>query len=107
MSSSPGRRPSPQGIDVDGETLAVDAVKQVGVGGNFLGQRHTRRHMKDVWRPRLLDRAPWEAWVAGGRRGAADAADELAAELLAKHEVEPLDGERSAVLQRIIATAGL
>ncbi len=96
-----------QGITVDDETLALEAIKQVDICGNFLGQRHTRQHMKDVWRPRLLDRSPWEAWVAGGRRDAADNAAGLAAELLAKHEVEPLDDERAAILQRIIATAGL
>ena len=63
--------------------------------------------MKDVWRPRLLDRSPWDAWVAGGRQGAADRAAELAGSLLAAHEVEPLDAEPAATLERIIATAGL
>ena len=44
------------GIQVDDETVALDAIRRVGIGGNYLGQRHTRTHMKDVWRPRLLDR---------------------------------------------------
>ena len=34
------------GVMVDDETIALDAIKQVGIGGNFLGQRHTRRHMQ-------------------------------------------------------------
>ena len=63
--------------------------------------------MKDVWRPRLLDRASWDAWVAGGRQGAAERAAELAGTLLAGHEAEPLDAEPAATLERIIATAGL
>ena len=58
------------GIEVEDETIALDAIKQVGIGGNYLGQRHTRRHMKDVWRPRLLDRSMWDAWIASGREGA-------------------------------------
>jgi len=95
------------GIEVDDETLAVAAIKQVDICGNFLGQRHTRRHMKDVWKPRLLDRTPWDAWVAGGRQGAAEKAAELAGALLAGHEIEPLDAEPAATLARIIATAGL
>lgn len=95
------------GIPVDEETLAVDVIRQVDACGNFLGQKHTRRHMKDVWRPRLLDRTAWDAWVAGGRKGAAEKAVELAGTLLAQHEVALLDAETEAKLQRIIATAGL
>jgi trimethylamine--corrinoid protein Co-methyltransferase len=91
------------GIAVDDETLALDAIKEVGIGGNFLGQRHTRRHMKDVWRPRLLDRSMWDAWVASGRDGAYEKATELAAELLAAHEVVPLSDEAGIMLLRIVA----
>ena len=29
------------GIAVDEETIALEAIKQVGIGGNYLGQRHT------------------------------------------------------------------
>jgi len=95
------------GIVVDDETLAVETIKRVGIGGNFLGQRHTRRHMKDVWQPRLLDRTSWDAWMAGGRQGAAEKASALAGVLLAGHEVLSLDAEPAAKLERIIATAGL
>jgi len=95
------------GIDVQEESIALDAIKQVGIGGNFLGQRHTRRHMKDVWRPRLLDRSMWDVWVASGKEGAYEKATRLAEELLAGHEVAPLGDEVSGTLERIIAEAGL
>ena len=35
-----------QGIHVDGEMLAVDAIRQVGPGGTFLSHRHTRDHSR-------------------------------------------------------------
>jgi trimethylamine--corrinoid protein Co-methyltransferase len=95
------------GIVVDDETLALDAIKQVDICGNFLSQRHTRRHMKDVWRPRLLDRSMWDAWVASGKEGAYEKATELAGKLLAEHEVLPLGDEVSGTLARIVAEAGL
>jgi trimethylamine:corrinoid methyltransferase-like protein len=63
--------------------------------------------MKDVWQPRLLDRTSWDAWMAGGRQGAAEKASALAGVLLAGHEVLSLDAEPAAKLERIIATAGL
>lgn len=95
------------GIEVDEETVALDAIREVDICGNFLGQRHTRRHMKDVWRPRLLDRSMWDAWVAGGREGALEKATALVDRLLAEHRVAPLGDEVRGTLQRIIAEAGL
>ncbi len=77
---------------------------QVGIGGNYLGQRHTRRHMKDVWRPRLLDRSSWDAWVAGGRKGAPETAAELVRTTLAGHTVAPLEAAVADRINEIITT---
>ncbi|MCX6372784.1 MAG: trimethylamine methyltransferase family protein [Actinobacteria bacterium] len=93
------------GVMVDEETIAMDAIKQVGSGGNFLGQRHTRRHMKDVWRPRLLDRSMWDAWVESGKEGAYETASQLADTHLAEHQVLPLGDAVTETLARIIAAA--
>ena len=95
------------GIDVDEETIALDAIKQVGIGGNYLGQRHTRRHMKDVWRPRLLDRTMWDAWMASGRESAYEKATALAEQLLAEHAAVPLGAEARGVIERVSAGPGL
>ena len=95
------------GIEVDDETMAVEAIRQVDIGGNFLGQRHTRKHMKDVWRPRLLDRSMWDAWIASGREGAYEKATALAGQLLAEHAAVPLGAEARGVIERIIAGPGL
>jgi trimethylamine--corrinoid protein Co-methyltransferase len=95
------------GITVDEETIALDAIKQVGIGGNYLGQRHTRRHMRDVWRPRLLDRSMWDAWIASGREGAYEKATALAEQLLAEHAAVPLGAEARGVIERVSAGPGL
>jgi trimethylamine--corrinoid protein Co-methyltransferase len=95
------------GVEVDEETIALDSIKQVGIGGNYLGQRHTRRHMKEVWRPRLLDRTMWDAWVASGREGAYEKATALAEQLLAEHTPVPLGAEARGVIERIVAGPGL
>jgi len=95
------------GIAVDPETIALDTIAAVGIGGNALSQRHTRRHMKDVWRPRLFDRSAYEAWQREGRQAAPERAAALADAVVAGHEVPPIDVEKRATLRRIIATAGL
>lgn len=89
------------GFAVDDETLALETVKDVGIGGNYLGQRHTRRHMRGVWRTRLFDRTPYEQWQREGRRQSPELAAELVRAILADHEPAPLDRAVAAELDRI------
>jgi len=46
-----------KGIAVNDENLCLDLIRQQGIGGNFIGEEHTVRHMrKAVWYPKLMDR---------------------------------------------------
>jgi trimethylamine--corrinoid protein Co-methyltransferase len=92
------------GIVVNDETLALDAIRAVGPGGHFLTQKHTRQHMRGLWQPRLFDRRPYGEWAAQ-RDGARDWARARAQEILKTHRPDPLDPRLSAELARIIASA--
>lgn len=95
------------GIPVEDGTLALEGIKRVGIGGNHLGERHTRTHMRGVWRPRLLDRSPWEAWVGSGCEGSVEKAGALVRQLLEDHEPAPLERGVHEALTRIVAESGL
>ncbi|MEZ5125546.1 MAG: trimethylamine methyltransferase family protein, partial [Thermoleophilia bacterium] len=56
------------GIPINDDAIAVQEIRTVGIGGNHLARRHTRQRMRDVWRPRLLDRSAWDAWEESGKR---------------------------------------
>ncbi len=90
------------GIPVDDETLALEAITAVGPGGNFLAQKHTRKHMREVFLPQFMDRRPYNEWEQKGD-GAQDWALARAREILASHQPEPLDPQLSAELEQIIA----
>ena len=92
-----------QGIPVDEETLAMDAIRAVGPGGNFLAQKHTRRHMRDLFMPRYMDRRPYNEWAEKGD-GARDWARQQALQILETHRPETLDAKLSNELSRIIAS---
>ncbi len=92
------------GIEVNDETLALDTIKAVGPGGNFLTQKHTRQHMRDIFIPQFMDRRPYNVWEEK-QDGAADWATEKARQILAIHQPVPLDPALSAELGRIIALA--
>jgi trimethylamine---corrinoid protein Co-methyltransferase len=92
-----------EGIAVNEETLALEAIAKVGPGGNFLAQKHTRRHMRDLWLPRFMDRRPYSTWEEQGDT-ARDWARAQAQEILSTHQPEPLDPALDRELQAIIAS---
>ncbi|MEW5827532.1 MAG: trimethylamine methyltransferase family protein [Chloroflexota bacterium] len=92
-----------QGIVVDDETLALEAIAAVGPGGNFLTQKHTRKHMRDLFLPQFMDRRPYNEWEARGDN-AQDWALAKARKVLAEHRPDPLDPQVSAEMAKIIAS---
>jgi trimethylamine--corrinoid protein Co-methyltransferase len=94
-----------EGIRVDDERLAIDLIHEVGpVPGNFLGKEHTRHHWRDEYLiPKVSAREGFDAWVAGGSRGAMERASEIAQEIMSKHEAPRLPPEVDRELDRILA----
>jgi trimethylamine--corrinoid protein Co-methyltransferase len=90
-----------QGIIVNEDTLALDTIHSVGPHGNFLTQKHTRKHMRDIWVPRYMDRRPYEVWLEEGDN-APDWARSKAAEIYTNHQPVPLDPAISQEFNRII-----
>jgi trimethylamine---corrinoid protein Co-methyltransferase len=91
-----------KGIPVDRESLALDAIRQVGPGGNYLGSRHTLKNMHSLWQPSLLDRRSYSAWEVN-RDGARQWAGQKARQVLQDHKPERLDERVKKELGRIIA----
>jgi len=90
-----------QGIVVNDETLALDAIQSVGPGGNYLGQRHTRQYMRQRWQPTLIDRRPYDQWQVK-RDGARQWALEKARQILNDYHPQPLDRQMVNELDSII-----
>ena len=92
-----------EGIPIDDEALALEAIHAVGPGGNFLTQKHTRRHMRELFVPQYMDRRPYNVWEEK-QDGPQDWARERARNILATHRPEPLDPAISQELGRVIAS---
>jgi len=90
-----------QGITVNEETLALDAIREVGPGGSFLAHKHTRRHMRERWQPTLMDRRPYNTWEAK-RDGGREWAREKAQQILREYHPEPLEAGLRKELQKMI-----
>ena len=93
-----------RGVEVSDETLMLDLIDEVGPGGHFIATRETARRCRDeVWMPRLMDRTPWENWMANGRVTMLDQVRRRVRTILAEHEPPPLpegaEGEIEAILE--------
>lgn len=92
-----------QGIVVNDETLALDVIRSVGPGGNFLNQKHTLKHMREIYIPQFMDRRPYNVWEEKHDDGR-DWALEKARNILKTHQPEPLDNSAAAELKKIISS---
>jgi trimethylamine--corrinoid protein Co-methyltransferase len=95
-----------RGFEVNGETLALPVIDEVGIGGSFLAEQHTCEHFRsETWFPRLGDRRRWEAWEADGSKSIADQARADLSRILSTHKPEPCDAALAQELDRIAAAA--
>jgi trimethylamine--corrinoid protein Co-methyltransferase len=88
-------------IRVDDETLALDVIANVGPGGHFLAEEHTRTHMRTAMKRGLTH----EMVGHGHYRDPHEVAHEKVAAIRANHHPEPLDAAVAAELSRILAAA--
>lgn len=79
-----------QGIPVNDDTLAVDAIKEIGPGRDFLMHPTTFKGMRNQSRPEIMDRRMRSSWEAAGATSAYDRALQKARWILANHQPEPL-----------------
>jgi trimethylamine--corrinoid protein Co-methyltransferase len=58
-----------KGVSVDENAQAMDAIREVGPGGHYLGCAHTQANFKEAfWRTSVLDYKPFETWDEEGAR---------------------------------------
>jgi trimethylamine---corrinoid protein Co-methyltransferase len=81
-----------QPLEVSEDTLALDAIREVGPGGHFFGAAHTlARYETAFYRPLLSDWRNFETWREAGSRTAAERANAIWKRLLAEFEAPALD----------------
>jgi trimethylamine--corrinoid protein Co-methyltransferase len=92
-----------EGILVDDETLALDVIHAVGPSGNYLAQKHTKAHMREIWLPDFIDRRPYADWEKD-KKASRNRARAKAKELLKNDTPDPLDPKISAEFEKIITS---
>ncbi|MFB2531760.1 trimethylamine methyltransferase family protein [Paracoccus sp. p3-h83] len=80
------------GIDISANGQAMDAIREVGPGGHYLGTAHTQANFKDAfWRTSLFDYKPFETWEEEGGRDTVALAAARVTRMLGEYQAPDLD----------------
>ena len=95
-----------RGININEELMAVDLIKKVGISGNFLGQKHTMKHLRDEQvQANLIDRRMRGGWEKKGAKDLHQVSVEKAKTLITHHQPKPLEDGLAEELVKIAKSA--
>ncbi len=85
-----------KGIQVNSKTLAFDVIKEAGPGGNFIAQRHTRKHMyREHVTTQLTNRDRRDAWEQAGKKAMPAVAHEMVTDILSEKPTHYIEKEKA------------
>jgi trimethylamine--corrinoid protein Co-methyltransferase len=92
-----------KGIDLSENGQAMDALREVGPGGHFLGCAHTQANFETAfYRSSVADNNSVEQWEAEGRKDTPQRANAIWKKMLADYEPPPIDPGTDEALQEFI-----
>ncbi len=93
-------------IEINDRTLALDTIRKVGIGGNYLSEMHTAEHFKDeIFFSNLFETQTWESVHSEGIKGMNNKAYEEAKSIW-KEKPEPIiDSDKINAIDRVVAQA--
>jgi len=92
-----------RGVEVNDDTLAVNAMAQVGPRGHYLSQPHTLKFFtREHWFPALLDRQTRDAWAKKSGEDLLRRARKRTNEVLNAHSPVPLPSDIERDLDRLL-----
>jgi len=95
-----------KGITVDEDTLALNVIEAVGPAGNYLGQAHTLKHMRnEISTAKLIDRKSYSTWEREGSLDLVQRANKAARQIFDSHKPERLSPEAILAIDNIITEA--
>ena len=92
------------GVQIDENAQAMDAIREVGPGGHYLGCAHTQANFKSAfWKSDLLDYKPFETWADEGARDTQALATARVAKMLGDYQQPAMDPATREALDAYVA----
>ena len=96
-----GLRRMMQGISIHELSEEVELIKSNTPRGNFLKEKHTKKHYSRHWQPEFLNRDAYETWQENGE-SLENKCRNKAKQILQEHKPAPLPASIESELERIL-----
>ena len=92
-----------QGVPVNQDTLALEAIARTRPGSGFVADEHTLSHFRESqWSPRIIDRKRYDIWEKAGSKDMRERANLRAKQLLNEHQAPPLPQAVEEVIEDVL-----
>ena len=93
-----------EGVAMTEDDQALDAIREVGPGGHYLGCAHTQANFQRAfWKSDLLDYKPYETWFDEGARDTMQLASERVTRLLDTYQQPAMEPAIAEALDAYVA----
>ncbi len=83
-----------RGFEIDRERMAVDLMRKIGPGGNYLAEKHTVKYFRtELWEPKHLNRDNPDTWEQNGAVRYGDRVRQKALSILATYQPKAISTE--------------
>ena len=94
-----------KGVPVNDTTLAVDVIKEMGIGKDYLSHPTTYEHMRSQSQAKLMDRRMREDWEADGSTDAYKRSHDKMIDILETYEPPKLSDDVLKNVRSIVKAA--
>ena len=89
------------GIEINDETLPLELIEKLGPKSSYLTEKHTVKHFRNFWAPRIFDRSFSEEAT---RKDAEELLNQRTVEIMKRHQPKPLSEEMIKELMKVEKT---
>ena len=89
------------GIEINDETLPLDLIERVGPRGTYISEKHTLKHFRKFWAPKIFDRSVTKG---EGVKDCEELLKERTIKLLETHQPKPLPEDVVKELRKVEAS---
>lgn len=89
-------------MEITAETIDIDTIKNVGVGGNYLTHLKTFEQFRNLYQPGLFIRKSYRKWIDSGAHSIFESATKALRKRLDEYQAPPMDPELKKEIQNFL-----